>query len=128
MPKPIGRPKLEIDWRLFEELCKIHCTLEEITHILQVSMDALERHVKKNYRVSFKEKYAELASNGKMSLRRSQWAAAITDKSEKMMIWLGKQHLGQADKHEALIEDKRELAGLPMEEVDAIIESSSECN
>ena len=38
-------------------------------------------------------------ANGKMSLRRVQWARAQAG-SDTMLIWLGKQILGQRDKFE----------------------------
>jgi hypothetical protein len=30
-------------------------------------------------------------------LRRAQWQAAVTDKNPTMLVWLGKQLLGQQD-------------------------------
>jgi hypothetical protein len=84
-----GRPKLEIDEDLILNLAQIQCTFEEIAAVVGCSTKTLQR----NY-VHLIEKGREV---GKMSLRRSQFAAAHGGNSV-MLIWLGKQHLGQTDK------------------------------
>lgn len=94
-----GRPKKEIDWDLFEKLCAIHCTLIEISDILGVSHDTLERACKKRFRKGFAYVSRQKAAKGKMSLRRKQYSMAM-DGNVTLLIWLGKQWLGQKDKHE----------------------------
>jgi len=96
-----GRPRKEINWDQFEKLCHLHCTLEEICGILDISSDTLERGCKKKYKTNFAVVFRQKAAAGKMSLRRRQYQAAMSpNASPAMLIWLGKQWLGQKDKHE----------------------------
>ena len=86
----VGRPKFQIDYEQVEKLAKIHCTQEEIASILGCSVDTLQRDDK------FCGVYKNGISNGKMSLRRKQWAA-VEEGNTTMLIWLGKQYLGQRE-------------------------------
>lgn len=107
---PAGRPRVEIDWTVFERLCSLQCTLVEIARVFGCSEDTIERAVKRHYKVKghpaphFAEVYKRYAADGLVSLRRAQFKSAIgTDKSSGnvvMQIWLGKQYLGQSDKME----------------------------
>jgi AraC-like DNA-binding protein len=100
--KKMGRPRVEIDWNIFENLCGIQCTLEEMAAVFHCSIDHLEKSVKREYKKTFSEIFNEKRCYGKMSLRRRQWKAAL-DGNTTMMIWLGKQHLEQADRLEEII-------------------------
>ena len=96
----MGRPRKDIDWKLFDELCKIQCTEIEIAACLNVSVDTLERRCKEKYESTFADVYAQKREGGKTSLRRAQWLSAIEGKNTAMQIFLGKNMLGQADKQE----------------------------
>lgn len=91
----MGRPKKEIDKEIFEELCEIQCTEDEIASVFRCSIDTLSRFCKATYKESFAEVYKKLSEGGKTSLRRKQWKLAET--SATMAIWLGKQYLGQKE-------------------------------
>lgn len=95
---PVGRPRLDLDPALIEDLAGIGCTMIEISKICKCSVDTLERN------------FADVIEKGreemKMSLRRRQLEVAHKGSKDKevasvtMLIWLGKQHLGQRDQHE----------------------------
>jgi hypothetical protein len=91
----MARPRLQLDEALIERLAAIHCPLVEIAAALNCSVDTLERN------------YAALIDKGrqkgKQTLRRIQWDAAQKG-NVVMMIWLGKQLLGQSDKLESKVE------------------------
>jgi hypothetical protein len=91
-----GRPRIEIDIALVEELCQIQCTGEEIASALKVSYDTLNRRVKEETGESFADFFKKHSESGKSSLRRMQWKAAQKGNTT-MLIWLGKQYLGQRD-------------------------------
>ena len=91
-----GRPKKEIDQTLFEKLCGLQCTLDEIAGIFNCSSDTIERWCKRTYKEGFADTYKKHSANGKTSLRRAQFKLA--EKSAAMAIWLGKQYLGQRDR------------------------------
>ena len=88
-----GRPKKELDYSLIERLAYIQCTQEEIAEIVQVSVRTLQRDDE------FCRIYKKAQDSGRSSLRRFQWKAAEKG-NPTMLIWLGKQYLGQADKQE----------------------------
>ena len=91
-----GRPRIVIDQELFEKLCALQCTLDEIAGVLSCSADTVERWCVRTYGESFAESFKKHSAEGKMSLRRMQFRLA--EKSAAMAIWLGKQYLGQRDK------------------------------
>lgn len=92
-----GRPKLEVDWIAVEEMCKIHCTGEEIAAISKMSYDTLKKAIRKKYDLTFTQYYKEKSADGKMSLRRKQFKSAVEDGNTTMLVWMGKQLLGQRD-------------------------------
>jgi hypothetical protein len=86
-----GRKKIVIDPETVKRLAQIMCTMEEMAHICKCSVDTLERR--------FADVIKEGRASGKMSLRRWQWEACKKGNSA-LLIWMGKQHLGQKDKQE----------------------------
>jgi len=97
-----GRPEIELterDWRQIIDMCQIHCTGEEIASVLGISYDTLARRIKDASGLGFAEYYAQKSAGGKNSLRRTQWKLAQNGNAT-MLIWLGKQWLGQKDKQE----------------------------
>ena len=90
-----GRPQKEIDKKIFENLCGLQCTLEEIAGVFDCSVDTIERWCKREYGETFAEVYKKHSAKGKTSLRRIQFKLA--EKSAAMAIFLGKNYLGQKD-------------------------------
>ena len=88
----------KIDQSQFEKLCGIQCTEEEIASVFGVSVHTLERWCENTYGENFGNVFREKRSFGKASLRRAQWMKAIENNDTTMLIFLGKQYLGQADK------------------------------
>lgn len=86
-----GRPKKEIDYNIVENLAEIFCTHEEIAAVLEVNVKTLTA------REEFLEAYKRGIEKGKKSLRRFQYDCAKKGNSA-MLIWLGKQYLGQSEK------------------------------
>jgi hypothetical protein len=90
-----GRPwKLdEKDLETLYKLAEIDCTLEEVAEFFNMSVECITKN--KTYYQAFKKG----KEGGKRSLRRQQHKLAYGG-SVPMSIWLGKQKLGQKDKHE----------------------------
>jgi hypothetical protein len=86
----VARPRLKIDSKLVKSLAGIHCTTDEIAIVCGVSKDTIERRCMKELEAGRAE--------GRASLRRLQWAQAQKG-NVSMLIWLGKQILGQKDRH-----------------------------
>lgn len=99
----MGRPRIEIDWNEFDKLCGLQCSLEEIAGWFNCSIDTIENRVREVHGVTFSEYFAQKRSSGKISLRRKQYETAMSG-NPTLLIWLGKQYLGQVDKHEAAIQ------------------------
>lgn len=105
----MARPKKEIDYDLVSKLAHIHCTQEEIADILGISSRTLQKDAE------FLRVYKKGMNVGKMSLRRKQFDA-INKGNVTMLIWLGKQLLGQRDDID-LNEIKKEELALKKEEL-----------
>lgn len=95
----MGRPTKEIDQSMFEKLCQIFCTEEEIASIFECSIDTINRWCKRTYGETFAEIYKKKSAKGKMSLRRWQFESAQKG-NVPMQIFLGKNYLGQTDKQD----------------------------
>ena len=95
----MGRPRIEIDWKEFDKLCGLQCTLEEIAGWFNCSIDTIENRVKEVHGITFSEYFSQKRSSGRISLRRKQYEAAMSGNTA-LLIWLGKQYLNQSDKQD----------------------------
>ena len=104
-PKRTGRPRIDnIDWEAVDKLCALQCTGEEIAGFLKVDYDTLNARVKEAFGLAFSDYFAQKRGNGKVSLRRKQYEKALAGDTT-MLIWLGKQYLGQKDQHGLTLND-----------------------
>jgi hypothetical protein len=94
-----GRPNKDFDKKQFESLCEIMCTQSEICSILGTTDKTLVKWCKRTYKMDFSECFKRFSASGKMSLRRKQFEVARSG-NVSMLIWLGKQYLGQTEKVE----------------------------
>jgi hypothetical protein len=87
----MARPRKQIDTKLVTGLAGIGCTVAEIAVLCGCSKATLDR------------RYASAIEKGRanlnMSLKRQQVEIAKAG-NVTMLIWLGKQYLGQSDKQE----------------------------
>jgi len=85
-----GRPRAKIDLELLEKLAVIHCSPQEMANLLGIHRTTLLKN----------DDYAEIIARGmaegKKSLRRKQMEIAMGG-NPTMLIWLGKNMLGQSD-------------------------------
>jgi hypothetical protein len=101
-PKGPMKPMTEKELEQLINMIRIQCTRDEICDILNMSDTTLNRRIKEqgiegvdNFEALYKKHQGE----GKASLRRAQWKVA-QDGNPTMLVWLGKQMLGQKDKQE----------------------------
>ena len=87
----MGRPKIQIDEEQLLKLAMLHCTNLEIAHFFDCSEDTITGR--------FSDILAKGRSEGKRRLRKAQIALALKGNAT-MLIWLGKQMLGQQDRME----------------------------
>lgn len=114
----MGRPQVQIDQKMFENLCALQCTADEIGSVFGCTDDTITNWCKRTYGETFSEVYKKHSAKGKISLRRYQFKMA--ERNPSMAIFLGKQWLGQTDRIEQTItevEDLSPLAALLKEDV-----------
>lgn len=89
----MSRKKLDIDVEQIETAAAIGCTQDEIAILVSCSVRTLQS------RQDLREAYDRGLARMRKSLRRLQWEKA-EEGNVTMMIWLGKQILGQKDRVE----------------------------
>ena len=95
--KSVGRPKkYNLDTKQVEQLAGFGCTDTEIASFFNISRTTLERN--------YEQYMTKGRESGKIRLRQMQWASAKKG-NVAMLIWLGKQLLGQSDKQEITTTD-----------------------
>ena len=109
-----GRPRIKIDYKQVEQLAAMQCTDEEIAAVLGVERSTIKRRKKDDD--EFCTAYKKGKERGKASLRRMQFKVAEGGNAT-MLIWLGKQYLGQSDKTQQEISGPN---GGPIEWVDLV--------
>lgn len=97
-----GRPLKEFDPQIFEGLCGIFCTKEELLTVLGTDPRTLSAWCERFYGMDLDSAKQKFLRHGKASLRRMQMNLAR--KNAAMAIWLGKQILGQKEHPEELQE------------------------
>lgn len=96
----------------FEKLCGIFCTKKEVCSIMGIADHrTLDRLIAKHLpdTPTWDEAFALYSGTGRASLRRRQFEAAM-DGSVPMLIFLGKNYLGQSDQG-ARQEEPKEKGG-----------------
>lgn len=83
-----GRKKIELDTDLLFKLAECHCTMKEMSYIMGVSNFTLRNR--------FQDIIDRGNAAGKMRLRKAQYSKAL-EGNPVMLIWLGKNVLGQKD-------------------------------
>ncbi len=120
-----GRPKkilTEEGAKLIEDLSSIMCTEEEIATIIGVGLDTL--HNSDNEEL-FRNAIKRGRTTGKQSLRREQYKLAMKG-NVKMLIWLGKQYLGQSDRLIPVDNEENNLLDSVCKSIQKIRESEDE--
>jgi hypothetical protein len=99
-PRDMGRrsgpgSSVKIDLGVLERGASIGCTMHELKALSGTPHSTFFKHLAEDPEVKAAiERGAEL---GRATLRRAQWQAAVSDKNPTMLVWLGKQLLGQQD-------------------------------
>lgn len=87
----MARPKLQINEEQVKQLAAINCSYAEMAAVLDCDESTLSRR--------FAQAIKKGRETGTMSLKRKQWEIAMGG-HVTMLIWLGKQMLGQTEKVE----------------------------
>lgn len=92
----VGRPRKEIDERVFSEAIKMPLLKSDIASLLGVSEDTLERWVRSNFDCTFSEIREQNRSYLKRNILIKQYEVAMSG-DRTMLIWLGKNYCDQVD-------------------------------
>ena len=98
---PFGRPIIIKDddaevWNKIEKYAQAGCLGTNIAALLGCCADTLYQAVERKYKMTFSAYLAQKKSEGHDILRMAQFQAAIKG-NPAMLVWLGKQLLGQSD-------------------------------
>lgn len=100
-----GRPKANIDWDKVGKYLQAQCNATGIAGLLGISTDTLYLRCKQDLNMDFTA-FSELKkAEGKELLRAKQFSVAM-EGDKTMLVWLGKQHLGQKDRSDVTTDDK----------------------
>lgn len=110
-----GRPRKDIDREIFENLCGVQCTLAEVAAAFDCDDGTIDNWCKRTYKMGFSDVFRIKRGKGHISLRRKQMQVALAG-NVTMLIFLGKQYLGQKDKFEADIAGELSLIKIDMQD------------
>jgi hypothetical protein len=121
--KKAGRPRIEFDLTVVEGLGRIGATIDDMVHVLPASKRTIAERMAEpegDFRTAYEKGRSLLNS----SLRRKQIQVAMTG-NVAMLIWLGKQHLAQADRQDTRISvTPEEVARMSDEELTRMLEEA----
>ncbi|MFA5379569.1 MAG: hypothetical protein WC455_27675 [Dehalococcoidia bacterium] len=96
---PPHRPGVVIDWAYTDKQLQAGCDGTEVAAALGMAADTLYRHCQKEKGMTF-DAYKQIKkASGDSLLKTKQFQVAMTG-DRTMLVWLGKQRLGQKDKQE----------------------------
>ena len=95
----MARPKTEINKKQFEDLCAVQSPETEIAAWFNCSVSTVHRWCKAEYGQSFDKVFEEKRKRGLAALRSRQYEIAMKG-NVTMLIFLGKQYLGQKESPE----------------------------
>ena len=97
--KTLGRPEKEFIWGTLDAALQYGGSLIDCSELMGVSEDTIQRRIKSSFGMTF-TKYKNLKmSRIRMKLRQKQFDEAMNGNTT-LLIWLGKNMLGQTDKSE----------------------------
>ena len=92
-----GRPRIKIDAGKLEGMVMYGATCLDCAGIFNCSEDTIVRFIRRKYKMSFAEYSDKKKSTIRMKLRQKQLELALDEGNVSMLIWCGKQLLGQSD-------------------------------
>ncbi len=94
-----GRPQKPIDWDLVDELIEGGCAASQIAPHFHMHPNTFTDRVFQQYDMVFTEYAYFIREKGLSNLKMTQYKKALAGDTT-LLIWLGKQYLGQRDRTE----------------------------
>ena len=95
----MARPRSIIKWDIIDAVLSYNASKPDCAELAGISEDTLERAIKRKYKKTFTEYREVKKARIRYTLSKKQYEIAIAG-NVTMLIWLGKQWLGQTDKNE----------------------------
>jgi hypothetical protein len=96
----MGAPRASIDFKQLIKLAELGASMEEMAQFFNVHKSTISRR--------YRDVIAQAKAGTKMKLRARQLQAAM-DGDKTMLVWLGKQMLGQSDNGERSSDENKPL-------------------
>lgn len=97
MTNRVGRPEKEFDWKVLDSILQFGANLIDCSELLDVSDDTIQRKIRSEHGCTFSEYRTKKMGRMRVKLLQKQYEMAQNG-NVALLIWLGKQHLGQTDK------------------------------
>jgi hypothetical protein len=93
----MSRPEKKIDWQRVDELLEAGCLGTEIAAYFGMHSNTFYVRMTAHHGMGFSEYSSQKKSSGEALIREAQYKKAIKKLDNTMLIWLGKQRLGQRE-------------------------------
>jgi len=94
--KPVGRPRIELDPKQAKIFGYFRATYDTMAEQIGCHVDTI-RAAMQDEKSEFSKAYKNGFSSMKMKLSEAQVKTAIEEHNSTLLVWLGKQYLGQSD-------------------------------
>ncbi len=105
----MSRPEKPINWEVVENLLVAGCLGTEIAAQFDMHPNTFYDRVEKQYNLSFTDYSSEKKCKGNSLIRAKQFEKAVKKGDNTMLIWLGKNRLGQKETQETVIPNQANL-------------------
>lgn len=119
MAKKMGRPPIEINDKAFDTFIQLPLPKCDIAGALGISEDTLDRYIARRFESTFAVLKDQNKGLFKGRILAKQYESAMKGNTA-LLIWLGKQHLDQSDKHESKVQAMVETKESPNEQLERI--------
>ena len=94
--KPVGRPRIELDPKQAKIFGYFRATYDTMAEQIGCHVDTI-RAAMQDEKSEFSKAYKNGFSSMKMKLSEAQVKTAIEEHNSTLLVWLGKQYLGQVE-------------------------------
>ncbi len=91
---------IPIDWKQVGDLLKARCSGSQIADSLGIHENTLYERCRTDLGLDFVAFKAQKRAEGNNKILKTQYEVATIDKDKSMLIWWGKNYLGQKDRTE----------------------------
>lgn len=100
----MSRPELTVDWEKVDYMLKCGCLGSEVAATFAMHPDTLYRKINERYGMTFTAYQQEMRCIGDYALRQKQYEKAL-EGDNTLLIWLGKNRLGQKNEDKISISE-----------------------